>query len=101
MSKNVMTYRNEKRQRMVENQAERRAELKAKVTNLDLDFDERMAARDALNKLPKNGCPVRVRNRCALTGRPHGVYRKFGICRNKIRELVAQGELPGVTKSSW
>lgn len=101
MAKKSVIYRNRKRQRMADNQATRREELKAIVANEELEFDERMAARDKLNKLPRNGCSVRVRRRCALTGRGRGVYRKFEICRIKFRDMASAGELPGVTKSSW
>lgn len=101
MAKVGVINRNEKRKRLVANKADVRAELKAKIINEDLPWDERMAARDALNKLPKNSCSVRVRNRCAITGRGRGNYRKFKICRNVFREMASHGDLPGVTKSSW
>ena len=101
MAKVCSIHRQLKRERMQSRDENKRAELKAKVTNTSLSFEERMAARDALNKLPTNGAKIRLRNRCQLTGRPRGVYRDFGLCRNKFREMASAGELPGVTKSSW
>ncbi len=101
MAKIGTAYREVKRQRMVKRDIEKRNALKAKVKDMSLSFEERMAARDALNKLPTNGSKVRLNRRCALTGRPHGVYRKFGLCRIKLRDMASRGELPGVTKSSW
>ena len=101
MAKKSVKYRNIKRENMVNRDAEKRAALKAIITNEELDFADRMAARDKLNKLPKNGASVRLQSRCQLTGRPHGVYRKFKLCRNKFREMASAGQLPGVTKSSW
>tara|TARA_B100000609_G_C17093316_1_gene370500 strand:+ start:246 stop:551 length:306 start_codon:yes stop_codon:yes gene_type:complete len=101
MAKIGTAYREVKRQRMVKRDIEKRNALKAKVKDMSLSFEERMAARDALNKLPANGSKVRLNRRCALTGRPHGVYRKFGLCRIKLRDMASRGELPGVTKSSW
>lgn len=101
MAKVSVIYRNEKRKRMVATQADRREELKARVKDTSLSWDERMTARDDLNKMSPNSSAVRVRNRCALTGRPRGNYRKFKICRNVFREMASHGQLPGVTKSSW
>lgn len=101
MAKVSVIYRNNKRIRMADTQAEKRAELKARVKDANLSWDERMAARDALNKLSVNGSSVRIRNRCAVTGRGRGNYRKFNICRNVFREMASSGQLPGVTKSSW
>lgn len=101
MAKVSVIYRNEKRKRMVSGRADRRAELKARVKDTSLSLNERMEARDELNKMPRNSSPVRVRNRCAITGRSRGNYRKFNICRNIFREMASNGQLPGVTKSSW
>ncbi len=101
MSKISVINRNEKRKRMVANKVGIRAELKAKVIDQALSWDERMIARDELNKLSRNSSEVRVRNRCMITGRPRGNYRKFKICRNVFREMASFGDLPGVTKSSW
>ncbi|MBA43317.1 MAG: 30S ribosomal protein S14 [Magnetococcales bacterium] len=101
MAKVGVINRNERRKRLVENKADLRAELKAKIIDESLSWDERMDARDALNKLPKDSSSVRVRNRCSITGRGRGNYRKFKICRNVFREMASYGKLPGVTKSSW
>lgn len=89
MSKKCIIARNEKRQRMVEQYAERRAEMKA---NGDWE---------GLQKLPRNSSPVRLRSRCNLTGRGRGVYRKFGLCRNVFRQLALEGKIPGIRKASW
>ena len=101
MAKVGVINRNERRKRLVANKAEVRAELKAKIIDESLSWDERMSARDALNKLPKDSSSIRVRNRCSITGRGRGNYRKFKICRNVFREMASYGQLPGVTKSSW
>ncbi len=81
--------------------AARRAELTAVVANTRLSDEERDEARAQLQKLPRNASPVRLRNRCTLTGRPRGVFRKFGLARNKLREIAMRGEIPGVIKASW
>jgi len=101
MAKIGVINRNENRKRLVTNKAATRAELKAKIIDESLSWEERMGARDALNKLPRDSSKVRVRNRCAITGRGRGNYRKFKICRNVFREMASHGDLPGVTKSSW
>jgi small subunit ribosomal protein S14 len=92
---------NNKRIKMVEQHKSLRAELRAKGKDLSVSDDEREAARRKLAKLPRNSCGTRVRNRCALTGRPRGYLRKFKLCRIKFRELALTGMIPGVTKSSW
>ena len=74
---------------------------KTVFNNASLSEDERMAARLKFQKLPRDSSPVRQRRRCALTGRPRGVFRKFGLCRNKLREVAMRGEIPGLTKASW
>ena len=81
--------------------AARRAELLAIIGNEKVPDEERDAARAKLQKLPRNASPVRLRNRCALTGRPRGVFRKFGLGRNKLRDIAMRGEIPGLTKASW
>ena len=101
MAKKSKIARNQQRMKMVANQAKRRAELKAIVKDPDVDLDEKLAARDALNKLPVNGSPVRLRNRDRLNGRPRGHIGFAGLSRVTFRELAHKGELPGVTKSSW
>lgn len=101
MARKCVPLRNEKRRVMVERLAEKRAELKAIIASPETDFDVKMEKVAELNKLPKDSSKVRLVNRCSITGRPHGVFRAVGICRNKFREMAANGELPGFTKSSW
>lgn len=101
MAKLAIKNREAKRAKLVAKYAARRAELFATINNAGLSDDERMAARLKLQQLPRNASPSRQRNRCALTGRPRGVFRKFGLCRNKLREVVMRGEVPGMTKASW
>lgn len=100
MAKRCVVFRNENRKQTVKRDAAKREALKATIINQELSFDERMAARDKLNKLDRNGAKVRVRNRCAFTGRPRGYTRLFGLCRNVFRELASKGILPGVRKGS-
>lgn len=101
MAKLSQVLRDEKRKKMIAKYAARRAELRAKVKDPELDFDAKEAAIDALNKLPRNSCPTRLTRRCELTGRSKAVYRKFGLSRVAMRDLALRGDLPGVTKSSW
>ncbi len=101
MAKLALINREEKRRKLVAKYAAKRAELIARINDSGLSDDERMAARLKLQQIPRNASPVRGRNRCALTGRPRGVFRKFGLCRNKLRDLAFRGEVPGVTKASW
>ena len=101
MAKTSLINRNEKRRDTVKRLAAKRAELLATANNLKLAPEERYEARLKLQKLPRNASPVRVRNRCALTGRPRGTFRKFGLARNKLREIAMRGEIPGVIKASW
>jgi small subunit ribosomal protein S14 len=101
MAKLSLINREEKRRRLVKKYAAKRAELQAIIDDQSRSDEERMAARLKLQSLPRNANPTRLRNRCQLTGRPRGVFRKFGLCRNKIRELAMQGEVPGVVKASW
>lgn len=101
MAKLALINREAKRAMLVEKYASKRAALVAKVKDTSLSEEERMAARLALQQLPRNANPTRQRNRCALTGRPRGVFRKFGLCRNKLREIAFRGEVPGMTKASW
>jgi small subunit ribosomal protein S14 len=101
MAKLSLKNREAKRAKLVAKFATKRAELKAIVENTNLDDDERMEARLKLQQLPRNASPVRQRSRCALTGRPRGVFRKFGLCRNKLREIAMRGEVPGMVKASW
>jgi len=101
MAKLALINREQKRRDTVKKFAAKRAELAALIANTKLSDEERDEARAQLQKLPRNASPVRLRNRCALTGRPRGVYRKFGLARNKLREIAMRGEIPGVTKASW
>ena len=101
MAKKSMINREEKREKTVAKYAKVRAELKAIIKNPKASDEERWAATLKLQSLPRDSSPVRLRNRCALTGRPRGVYRKFGIARNKLRDLMMRGEVPGVVKASW
>ena len=101
MAKTAVINRNEKRRKTVKKFGVRRTALLAIINDFKQPDDERMAARMQLQQLPRNASPTRVRNRCKLTGRPRGVYRKFGLGRNKLREIAMRGEIPGMTKASW
>ena len=101
MAKSSMVNREIKRMRMVRKYAKKRAELKAIIKNMSASEEERKDARDKLNRLPRDGSATRLRNRCKLTGRPHGFYRKFGLGRNKLREAAMRGDVPGLVKASW
>ncbi len=101
MAKVSMIQRELKRTKLVKKYRKKRAEIKAIITNSEVDFDERQAAVMALQKLPRDSSPVRQRNRCALTGRPRGYYRRFGLGRNKLREAAMRGDVPGLRKASW
>jgi len=101
MAKLCMKERNDKRKRLNDQKRARRAKLKATVMNRELSMEERFVAQMKLAELPRNSSRVRQRNRCELTGRPRGYYRKFKMCRNKLRELGSFGMLPGVIKASW
>ncbi|WP_440940680.1 30S ribosomal protein S14 [Immundisolibacter sp.] len=101
MAKKSVINRNDKRAALVRKYAARRAELKAIIANVNLADADRYAAQVALQKLPRDASPVRVVSRCRVTGRGHGVYRKFGLGRNKLREASMRGDVPGMVKSSW
>ncbi|MCK5433497.1 MAG: 30S ribosomal protein S14 [Gammaproteobacteria bacterium] len=101
MAKVSMINRELKRSKLVKKFAAKREELKAQIINESLSDEERKAAREKLNMLPRDSSPVRQRNRCNLTGRPHGYYRKFGLSRNKLREAAMRGDVPGLVKASW
>ncbi len=101
MAKKSMIQRELKRAKLVAKYAEKRAELKAVIRSVKSTDDERRAAQAKLNAMPRDASPTRQRNRCSITGRPHGVYRKFGLGRNKLREGAMKGEIPGLTKASW
>lgn len=93
--------REKKRSKLVAKYAVKRAELKATIEDTSKSEEERYDARLKMQALPRNASPIRQRNRCALTGRPRGTFRKFGLGRGKIREIAFRGEIPGVTKASW
>ncbi|MDC0183148.1 30S ribosomal protein S14, partial [Nitrosomonadales bacterium] len=93
--------REEKRRSIVDKYKAKRLALNEIINNNNASREERAEARTKLQNLPRNSSPVRLRNRCALTGRPRGVYSKFGIARGKLRELMLAGEIPGITKASW
>ncbi|MBI5862882.1 MAG: 30S ribosomal protein S14 [Rhodocyclales bacterium] len=101
MAKLALKNREEKRTKTVAKYAAKRLQLLAVINNSSLPEDERMSARLKFQELPRNSSPSRQRNRCALTGRPRGVFRKFGLCRNKLREIAMRGEVPGMIKASW
>ncbi|MFT7228882.1 MAG: small subunit ribosomal protein S14 [Methylophilaceae bacterium] len=101
MAKTCMTEREVKRRATVMKFAAKRAALTAIINDQNLNVEEQREARLKLQALPRNSSPVRLRNRCALTGRPRGVFSKFGIGRSKLRDLMMSGKVPGVTKASW
>lgn len=101
MAKKSMVAREVKRARTVEKFAAKRAELKAIIVNPNSTDEQVWEAQIKLQKMPRDASPSRQRNRCRITGRPHGVYRKFGLCRHKLREAAMRGDVPGLVKSSW
>jgi small subunit ribosomal protein S14 len=101
MAKLSLINREDKRRKTVAKFAVKRAELLSIANDVNRTDEERSEARDKLQGLPRNASPTRLRNRCRLTGRPRGVFRKFGLGRNKLREAAMRGEIPGLTKASW
>jgi small subunit ribosomal protein S14 len=101
MAKVSMVERERKRARTVKKYAARRDELKSIISNPETGYEERQEAVLALQKLPRNSSPTRMRNRCSLSGRPKGYYRKFGLARNMLRKAAMRGDVPGLVKSSW
>jgi len=101
MAKTAVINRDQKRRLIVKKYAKKRAELLAIVANSKFSDEDRRAARRRLEELPRDSSPTRLRNRCKLTGRPRGVFRKFGLGRNKLRDIAMRGEIPGVVKASW
>lgn len=101
MAKKSMINRENRRTKLVAKYATRRTELKAVIADPEVGFEEKQAAVFALQKLPRDSSPARQRNRCALSGRPRGFYRKFGLGRNKLREAAMRGDVPGLRKASW
>jgi small subunit ribosomal protein S14 len=101
MAKISLINREQKRRAQVKKYAGKRAELFAVIRDGKASDEDKAAAREKLQALPRDASPVRLRNRCALTGRPRGFFRKFGLARNKVREIAMRGEIPGLTKASW
>ncbi|MCZ6831107.1 MAG: 30S ribosomal protein S14 [Gammaproteobacteria bacterium] len=101
MAKKSMIAREKKREQTVAKFAAKRAELKAVLKSTGASDEEKWDAQVKLQKLPRDASPVRQRRRCQITGRPHGVYRKFGLGRNKLREAAMRGDVPGLVKASW
>lgn len=101
MAKVSMVEREKKRIRTVNKYAEKRAKLKEIIRSPETSEEDKWDAQVALQKMPRNASSARLRNRCGLTGRPHGYYRKFGLSRNKLREAAMKGDVPGLVKSSW
>jgi len=101
MAKTSMVEREKKRTKLVAKHAAKRAAIKAVIANLESTPEERWEAQLQLQKLPRDSSASRQRRRCQITGRPHGVYRKFGLCRNKLREAAMRGDVPGLVKASW
>mgnify|MGYP000293910378 FL=1 len=101
MAKVSMVQREKKRAQTVAKFAVKRSALKAVISDVEASDEDRWEAIQKLQQLPRDASPVRQRNRCRITGRPHGVYRKFGLCRNKLREAAMRGEVPGLVKASW
>jgi small subunit ribosomal protein S14 len=101
MSKLALINRQEKREKLVARYAKKREALQAIIDNPKVSDEDRFAARLKLQALPRNSNKTRLRNRCALTGRPRGYFRKFGLGRNKLREYAMRGEIPGIVKASW
>jgi len=96
-----MIAREAKRTKLVRQFADKRKQLKATIISEEASYEDKMAAVTALAKLPRDSSPARQRNRCRITGRPHGYYRKFGLSRNKLREAAMRGDVPGLVKASW
>ena len=101
MAKTSMVQREKKRTKLVAKYAQKRAAIKAVIANVESTPEERWEAQLQLQKLPRDSSASRQRRRCQITGRPHGVYRKFGLCRNKLREAAMRGDVPGLVKASW
>ena len=101
MAKKSMIARENKRLKMVEKFSKKRSDLKKIINSVSSSDEEKELAMKKLQKLPRDACPVRLQRRCQITGRPHAVYRKFGLSRNKLRELAMKGDVPGLVKASW
>ena len=101
MAKTSMVERDKKRKKIMQRFVTKRADLKAVIKSTSTSYEEKQEAMLKFQKLPRNASPIRMRNRCYLTGRPKGYYRKFGLGRNKLREAAMRGDIPGLVKASW
>ena len=101
MAKISMVQRDVRRSKLTAKYAEKRAELKKIISDPEADYESKQAAMHSLTKLPRDSSPIRRRNRCQISGRPRGYYRKFGVARNKLREAAMRGDVPGLRKASW
>lgn len=101
MAKTSMVNRDIKREKLAKKFADKRAALKKIISSQDASYEEKIKAAETLQKLPRDSSPSRQRNRCEISGRPRGVYRKFGLGRNKLREATMRGDVPGLRKASW
>ena len=101
MAKVSMLQREKRRSKLVERDFEKRESLRAILKDADASFEDKMEAQRKMQTLPRDSSPSRRRNRCRITGRPHGFYRKFGLSRNKLREAMMRGDIPGLVKASW
>jgi len=101
LAKLSQVLRDQRRRKLIEKHAKKRAELRKRLNDLSVSIEEKFEIQEAFAKLPRNSCPTRLKRRCAVSGRPRGYYRKFGISRIAFREMALRGQLPGVRKSSW
>ncbi len=101
MAKKSMLARENRRKKLVKKFSAKRKELKEIISSESASYEEKMLAVESLQTLPRDSCSARQRNRCRITGRPHGYYRKFGLSRNKLREAAMRGDVPGLVKASW
>ena len=101
MAKTSMLQREKRRAKLVERDFEKRANLRAILKDPEASYEDKMEAQRKMQTLPRDSSPSRRRNRCRITGRPHGYYRKFGLSRNKLREAMMRGDVPGLVKASW
>lgn len=101
MAKKSVIARERKREKLVQKYKDKRLKLKAIMTDFDASFEDKDQASIQLQRLPRDSSPSRLRNRCRITGRPHGYFRKFGLSRNKLREASMRGDVPGIRKASW
>ena len=101
MAKLSQVLRDQRREKLIQKHAEKRAALRKRLNDPSVSIEEKFEIQQAFAKLPRNSCPTRLKRRCAVSGRPRGYYRKFGLARNKLREATMRGEIPGLSKASW